>query len=100
MRPGSELTLIIWPLRCLRMVGSRFLRGEGNEQHQLFLPAFAISKYPVTNAQYQAFVDDGGYTEKWIDCWGLGEGAPTILSTVCGRSRHCCRRLVVRWLHR
>ena len=32
-------------------------------------PSFAISKYPITNAQYQVFVDDGGYTEKWQRCW-------------------------------
>jgi formylglycine-generating enzyme required for sulfatase activity len=30
---------------------------------------FAIAKYPVTNAQFQAFIDDGGYRNKrnWID---------------------------------
>lgn len=33
------------------------------------LAEFTISKYPVTNAQYQAFVHDGGYTEKWQGCW-------------------------------
>ncbi|MEZ4769059.1 MAG: SUMF1/EgtB/PvdO family nonheme iron enzyme [Caldilineales bacterium] len=30
---------------------------------------FAISKYPVTVAQFQAFVADGGYTDAWRDCW-------------------------------
>ena len=28
-----------------------------------------ISKYPITNAQFDAFVQDGGYTDKWRDCW-------------------------------
>jgi len=38
-------------------------------QHKLNLPAYSIGKYPVTNAQYAAFVQDGGYTEKWRRCW-------------------------------
>ena len=40
-------------------------KGEGNSeeqpQHQLDLPAFWMSRYPITNAQYMAFVQDGGY---------------------------------------
>lgn len=33
------------------------------------VPAFAIAKYPVTNAQYRLFVDAGGYRERqwWTD---------------------------------
>lgn len=30
---------------------------------------YCISKYPITNAQYEAFVKDGGYTERWRQCW-------------------------------
>jgi formylglycine-generating enzyme required for sulfatase activity len=46
-----------------------FVMGEGDEQYQVDLSAYSISKYPVTNAQYAAFVQDGGYTEKWRHCW-------------------------------
>ncbi len=38
-------------------------------QHRSILPAFEISKYPITNAQYDAFVADGGYTASWRKCW-------------------------------
>jgi len=38
-------------------------------QHSLHVAAFVISKYPITNVQYQAFVDDGGYNEQWRSCW-------------------------------
>ena len=31
--------------------------------------AFRISKYPITNAQFEAFVQDGGYTDRWRKCW-------------------------------
>jgi formylglycine-generating enzyme required for sulfatase activity len=30
---------------------------------------YRISKYPITNAQFDAFVRDGGYTDKWRGCW-------------------------------
>jgi formylglycine-generating enzyme required for sulfatase activity len=40
-----------------------------DEAQQVSVPAFRISRYPVTNAQYQAFVADGGYTEHWQNCW-------------------------------
>jgi len=56
-----------------------FLMGSGRDdeiayddekpQRQIELPAFQISGYPVTNAQYRAFVEDGGYTEQWRECW-------------------------------
>ncbi|MCX6029058.1 MAG: SUMF1/EgtB/PvdO family nonheme iron enzyme [Chloroflexi bacterium] len=37
--------------------------------HKLTLPAFQISQYPITNAQFAAFVQDGGYTPQWRRCW-------------------------------
>ncbi len=38
-------------------------------QHTVFLSPYQISRYPVTNAQYQRFVEEGGYSEKWKHCW-------------------------------
>ncbi len=38
-------------------------------QHEVFISACQMSRYPMTNAQYQAFVDDEGYTENWRSCW-------------------------------
>ena len=38
-------------------------------QHRVTLAAYRIGKYPVTNAQYRRFVDDGGYTDTHQDCW-------------------------------
>ena len=37
--------------------------GDERPQHTLDLPTYYIGKYPVTNAQYTAFVLDGGYAE-------------------------------------
>jgi formylglycine-generating enzyme required for sulfatase activity len=38
-------------------------------QHKVDLRAYKIGRYLVTNAQYAAFVEDGGYTDKWEQCW-------------------------------
>jgi formylglycine-generating enzyme required for sulfatase activity len=62
---------------CTRLPGmihipaGTFLMGDEDEgsQYEIELPAFAIGRYPVTNAQFRFFVEDGGYTEKWRDCW-------------------------------
>ena len=32
--------------------------------HIVDLPAFRIGRFPVTNAQWQAFIDDGGYVQR------------------------------------
>ena len=34
------------------------------KSERLKLPAFRIARYPVTNLQYQAFIDAGGYADK------------------------------------
>ena len=47
------------------------LQGEFiyQDDEKLTLEAFSISRYPVTNAQFQAFVDNGGFEsdEWWVD---------------------------------
>jgi formylglycine-generating enzyme required for sulfatase activity len=70
LRPGVGLRLdglpdIVW---CDVPAGP-FTMGSTKEQAKVNLPAFQIGKYPVTNAQYAAFVRDGGYTSKWRKCW-------------------------------
>jgi formylglycine-generating enzyme required for sulfatase activity len=56
----------------------RFLMGSTEElaryddekpRHEVELAGFRISRYPVSHAQYEAFVADGGYTPKWKRCW-------------------------------
>ena len=53
----TELPDILW---CHAPAG-KFWMGEDKEEHQLFLNEFYISRYPVTNAQFNAFVKDNGY---------------------------------------
>jgi len=33
-------------------------------QHEVILPAYAISRYPITNAEFARFIDDGGYATR------------------------------------
>ena len=48
--------------------------AEDDEQprHRVHVSTFWMSRYPVTNAQYQAFVEDGGY--KKASYWNAGGG--------------------------
>ncbi len=44
----------------------------GDKKTDITLPAFKIARYPVTNSQYQCFIDDGGYEDgRWWQ--GLAE---------------------------
>jgi iron(II)-dependent oxidoreductase len=49
--------------------GKRFVFDNEMSAHEVELEPFAISRTTVTNAQYVAFVDDGGYgrRELWCD---------------------------------
>ena len=50
--------------------------GENNEEpmHKLHLPDYQISQYPVTNSEYAAFIEAGGYREKqWWTAAGWQE---------------------------
>ena len=56
------------------MLGASSSSGEFGwdnefEAHAVHVPAFTIDKYKVTNRQYLAFLDDGGYArrELWTD---------------------------------
>jgi len=76
LRPDG-LPDIVW---C-EVPAGRFLMGNTEQtdamayedeapQHQtLIREPYCISKYPITNAQYDAFVQDGGYTAQWRRCW-------------------------------
>ena len=39
------------------------LTKDEQPQHELDLPLFYIARYPTTNAQFKAFIEDGGYRE-------------------------------------
>jgi hypothetical protein len=49
---GDSLALGAWPGRLIEMTSSLFMAA-----------------YPVTVAQFQAFIDAGGYTERWGSLW-------------------------------
>ena len=44
--------------------------GEGNDRHSVYVAAFYMAKYPVTNDLYQVFVDATGYPSP--DHWPAG----------------------------
>jgi formylglycine-generating enzyme required for sulfatase activity len=52
----------------VELPGGRFTMGDEKTgpPHEVELSPFKISKYPITNAQFEMFMNDGGYkNEKW-----------------------------------
>ncbi len=51
-----------------------FRMGEGEEEHEVTLPTYYIGRYPVTVAQFGAFVRAGGYREPryWEEAQAAG----------------------------
>ena len=54
-----------------------FLMGEGAEQHATVLTDYRLGKYPVTNAEYERFIEARGYQDKgyWTDAgwWEIAQ---------------------------
>ena len=54
--------------------GSGFAFDHEGPEHEAMLTPFALAAHPVTNAQYLAFIEDGGYerAELWLsDGWAV-----------------------------
>ncbi|MEJ2406489.1 MAG: SUMF1/EgtB/PvdO family nonheme iron enzyme [Candidatus Thiodiazotropha sp.] len=69
-RPGVLLDEQGWPdIDWVEIPGGEFIYGENESQQRLTLDSYFIARYPITNAQYQSFIDDGGYEEErwWRD---------------------------------
>ncbi len=71
---GDGLPDVDWvevPAGSFRMgsgAGDKQSRNLEKPQHDVTLDAFAISRVPVTHAQYQAFVDAGGSRDSHREC--------------------------------
>ena len=60
-----------WPAR-----EAAFAYDNESPRHRVLCPAFAIAQRPVSNGEYRAFVEDGGYRQPalWLsDGWALRE---------------------------
>jgi len=53
-------------------MGDNFNEGRSDERpvHTVYLDAFYIGKYEVTNSEYNKFIEDGGYTDSTL--WTKG----------------------------
>jgi formylglycine-generating enzyme required for sulfatase activity len=73
-RPGVGLTAGGLPdIDWVEVPGGPFLYQYGERRE---LPTFLIARYPITHAQFQAFIEDGGYADRrWWQ--GLAEHPET-----------------------
>jgi formylglycine-generating enzyme required for sulfatase activity len=92
-RPGVGLNDDGIPdIDWVEIPGGKFLYGGPRETRQI--ETFDIARYPVTNLQYQAFIDDRGYQEElwWED---LSDRKSTPRNTVWPQSNR--PRTFVNW---
>ena len=64
-----------------------FIYGERNEEQKLNLDTFWIAKYPITNSQYQTFIDDGLTIQQYERTASDSRGKPRSPSALL-RDRH------------
>jgi formylglycine-generating enzyme required for sulfatase activity len=68
-RSGIGLTKDLFPdiVWCNVPSGSVAIKDLNNQEHQIDIFSFYIAKFPITNRQFQSFVDhpDGFRSEKW-----------------------------------
>ena len=64
-RPGVGVKDGLPDIDWVEVPAGKFIYGD-EEQEVISLDTFHIARFPVTNAQYQCFIDDGGYqTAEW-----------------------------------
>ena len=64
--PQIRQTILLPDIDWVEIAGGEFLYQHGERRS---LQAFRMARYPITNVQYQTFIDAGGYREKrwWTD---------------------------------
>jgi formylglycine-generating enzyme required for sulfatase activity len=67
-----ERYLILPPPVDIRAPQKPYVVKEKRPASPVTLRDYAIGKYPVTYREFEQFVSDEGYTEKWRACWTDG----------------------------
>jgi formylglycine-generating enzyme required for sulfatase activity len=58
--------LLVPDIAWIEIPAGPFIYGKGDKPTTLNLDDFWMAKYPITNQQFQTFIDDGGYQdERW-----------------------------------
>ena len=62
------------PMRFARIPAGPFWFGDGDDAKQIDVPEFWLAEAPVTNAQFNAFIQAGGYKDKryWAEAAKAG----------------------------
>jgi formylglycine-generating enzyme required for sulfatase activity len=65
----AQRTILLPDIDWVEIPGGEFVYQEGERRS---LRTFRMARYPVTNVQYQTFIDAGGYRD---ERWWTGSGA-------------------------
>ncbi len=78
-RPGVGLDENGLPdIAWVSIPSGSFVYGEGGSEERREIEAFEIGRYPITNAQYQCFIDSGGYED---ERWWQGLTKPVLVES-------------------
>ncbi len=92
-RPGVGLDENGLPdIDWVEIPGGEFLYGEEKEHRKI--EAFFVARYPITNEQYQTFINDGGYEN---DRWWQGLSERITVPDIPGWDQSNRSRETVSW---
>ncbi len=88
-------------LGFVAMPAGTFTMGEGKEAHQVALPEFYIARYPVTVAQFRAFVESTGEQPSYSDSLADPDNHPVGWLTWHEVTRYCAwlTKILGNWAH-
>ena len=82
-------------IEMVQVPAGEFIMGSGQEQRRVYVDAFEIAKYPLTNAQYKAFLDanaEHSAPYDWVDRTFPGGKADHPVVWISWRDAKACAK--------
>jgi formylglycine-generating enzyme required for sulfatase activity len=76
-------------LGFVEVLAGPFVMGELEGQHEVALPTYYIARYPVTVAQFKAFVQESGYEPGALECLQGLANRPVVWTSWYESLKYC-----------